>query len=229
MKRVDLRKNIFRRFLNKWFLFYLGSVFFFLICWYFVGIKTLNIISIFAIVLFQFFYNIKVGYKDFFSKLINWSIFFITFLFSIFYIAVTVNEPNVAFSMVIFALVIFFILPSIIHFRNVWKSESFYEIIIWYPLLSFSLILLFGFIFLISGIFSGNEIKWAINNSKLDNLWDFVWFSGSVFYSNTFGDIIPFGYSRAIALLEVAVSFFLHVIILGYIISRFSNQRKNRV
>jgi len=207
---------------NKYFLIFLTSMLIFATVWSIGSLpKLVKILTSLLFLLSYVIYNIKVITKEdsILIKFLNWTLFIIILLLTIAYIAATFKEITIA----TFTLLITFgtiVLSSLfMGINNLWKSRGIFSIISSYLVLAFVAIVLFGSIFTVIGEFEGNELMWG-NESKVEDAWDYMYFSSSVFYSSTFGDIFPLGYSRLLVSLEFAFSFVIHIIILGLIISQ---------
>lgn len=84
-------------------------------------------------------------------------------------------------------------------------------------LTTFSAILLGAVILNFSNLFKS---RWP-----WEGAWNYVSFSSSMFYSNMFGEV-PFGISKLFSHVELAFSFVVHIIVLGFIINSKSNKFK---
>lgn len=110
--------------------------------------------------------------------------------------------------------------------RDLFKSKTIWKIAISYLSLTTVIIMLFGVVYIYLGS-NGNGLIWesglATNQNVVDK-WAY-YFSAQVYYSNTLGDILPYGHSRYVIIAESIVSAIFHIIILGFVISTLS-QRK---
>ena len=88
----------------------------------------------------------------------------------------------------------------------------------------FLLIILFGYSYAILGSFEDNGIEWVTENGVVTDVWNSIYFSAQTFYSSSFGDIVPLGYSRLLVVVELIFSVILHVIVLGRIISGYDRK-----
>lgn len=206
--------------LHKWWIcLYFIVLLLLMVVWFFDLSRTLKICSLFAIAVAQLLYNINTKFEDFFQRYLSWSSFLLLTLYAIILTALYVNEVSIA---ILTLLVIFgaFILGIVLTSgKSLWKSRKIHEIIIAYLALAGSLIVLFGFGFSIATDLVGNELKWISVNSNVTDAWDFIYFSALVFYTNTFGDILPYGFSKILVILELVISFVIHIIILGKVVN----------
>jgi hypothetical protein len=227
----ETKARLKEMFWNRWFSLFLIGIAMWYIAWNFAESKTFKICGLFIFSITELLYALKVSrIGNFISKLLIWTSVFMAFLLAFFYTATAVNELNIAIFLLISITLGIFTLPVIVYLLGLWRSRYLYEILLSYSFLVFFIIVLFGMFYMFVGASTGNEIKYQSNSTMSivpsNKIWDFIYFSGSVFYSSTFGDFVPFGYSRLLAILEVAVSFILHVIVLGSIIPEFSQRRR---
>ena len=213
---------------NKYFLFYIVAAVLLLITWFFKGTPvTFKVLSIFLFVVSQFVYNIKIKTPDdIFYRFLKRMLFVLSLLFAITYLASSVEEIEIALITLLiipFAVLIGLFIPMVF---SLWEGKSIWDVIISYISLVFIVIVLFGFTFTILSAFEGNEVKWASGDTAVRDFWDFIYFSAQIFYSNNFGDIVPLGLSRLLAVVELVLSAIFHIIVLGMIITRLSEKIK---
>lgn len=206
---------------NKWFFYFLVSSAISLICFSLIKSPPLNTISLFLLIVSLFYYNIRVKSEDFFQYFIKWTYFVLILLLGFSYgLIIYFNIIDTAAFMLIIAISVILLSFVVINILNLWNSRKPILIIISYLLLAISVILSFSL------LFTGSDIRWLKDNSKVSNWWDFVYFSASLFYANTFGDILPFGYSRLLVILELAFSFIIHIIILGTVVNSYNGKNE---
>jgi len=214
---MDKEKRRF--FKNKYFWFHLIALLFLFITWFCTGFpKTIKILSIFLVVVSQLSYNVKVKIiDDFYFRFLQWLYFVLILLFAILYLASSVGDIKIAmvfYFIMPFVLLIGFFIPNVYALR---KSRNVHEVISYYIIVVLIGIIIFGYGFIILSALGGN---------KLENPWDYLYFSAQIFYSNNFGDIVPIGLSRLLAVIEIVFSAIIHIIVLGTIINRISGKNK---
>jgi hypothetical protein len=212
-------KEIKEVFKNKYIWVHLIALLFLFITWFWTDFpKTIRILSFFLVVVSQFSYNVKVKIiDDFYFRFLQWVCFVLVLLFAILYLASSVGDIKIAmffYFITPFVLLIGFFIPNVYALR---KSRNVLEVIIYYIIVVFIGIIIFGYGFIILSAFGGNE---------LENTWDYLYFSSQIFYSNNFGDIVPIGLSRLLAVIEIVFSAIIHIIVLGTIINRISGKNK---
>lgn len=218
----SFKECIPREWQNKYFLIFLTSMLIFAAVWFIGSLpKLVNILASFLFLGSYLFFNIKVITKEdsVLIKFLYWTLFIIILLLTIAYIAATLKEITIATFTLLITFGTIALSSLFIGINNLLKSEGIFSIISSYLVLAFVAIVVFGSIFTVIGEFEGNELMWG-NGSEVEYNWDYMYFSSSVFYSCTFGDIFPLGYSRLLVSLELAFSFVIHIIILGLIISQ---------
>lgn len=226
MDEKKFEDTIFEEIRNPWFWFYLVSLAIFTIVWFIpIPWKTVNIIGAFGTVGSQLIYNLKVKMDEkipIFSKFIRWAYFVVLLLFAITYTSAILKEISISILTLLTTFGAILLGAVILNFSNLFKSRWPWGIIISYLALAFTSILLFGFIFTITSALDSSEIVDQGGN-KLEGAWNYVSFSSSIFYSNTFGEV-PSGISKLFAHIELAFSFVVHIIVLGFIINSKSNK-----
>lgn len=222
---IDKLKNEIR---NKYVLFYIVAAVSLLLTWSLRDSPvTIKILTIFLFVVSQYFYNTKIMTDDdLFFRFAKWTYFILVLLVAITYLAFSVQEIEIAvitFLIIPFAVLIGFFISM---FSSLWEGKSIRVVIISYIILVFIVIVLFGYFFIFLSVSEGNGIRWASGNTAVEDFWDFIYFSAQIFYSNNFGDIVPLGLSRLLAVVELAFSAIIHIIVLGTIITRLSEKIK---
>jgi len=212
-------KEIKEVFKNKYFWIHLIALSFLSITWFLTGSpKTVKILSIFLVVVSQLSYNVKVKIiDDFYFRFLQWLYLVLILLFAILYLASSVGDIKIAmgfYFIMPFVLLIGFFIPNVYALR---KSRNVHEVISYYIIVVLIGIIIFGYGFIILSAFGGN---------KLENPWDYLYFSAQIFYSDNFGDIVPIGLSRLLAVIEIVFSAIIHIIVLGTIINRISGKNK---
>lgn len=62
------------------------------------------------------------------------------------------------------------------------------------------------------------------NNERITDISDFIYFSSTVYYSGTTGDILPKGNARWFMVAEMVASTVIHVLVLSFAISGSENK-----
>jgi hypothetical protein len=156
------------------------------------------------------------------SKYLGWTYFGILLFFAVGYTAVLTNDKiiivltllTLVYSSLIAVLSIFIAAASICAV-SLWVSKKPLMIFLSYLFLVFTVLVTFGYLYAISHAFNIGEIKSPIDDTKVTNAWSFVYFSALIFYSSAFGDVIPYGFSKVIVILQLFFSVIVHVFILG--------------
>ena len=234
---IEIKKFIPEQIKNKWSWIYIiivtGSIF---------VLKTespppFKIVTFFVLIIFQFIYNKKVKY-DAGIKIINWILFVNLVLVSLAYLFASFKDYDLAAIMLLLMIAVVLIAITFSYVIHLWKIKDskvnrpimkVIIIIILYLALAINTIFLFSFFFTVAGSFPGNEILNANNKEKVTGLNNLAFYSGTVFYTSVFGNMIPNGLSRWITLFEYSISYIIHIIILGIVVSSFipnSNSEK---
>ncbi len=184
--------------------------------------STLRIISLFLVVLCHLLYNIN---EKTHQKSLYWIYFTFISLSLIAYVAAIAREPAIAVTSLIIAFCLFIGWVITSYIISLWKSRNIYFTIFCYLSLSFLIIFSFALIFNFANTFPNHELRF-VNNTKVTNVSDIMYFSATNFYSNAVGTIITTGNSRWIMILELAVSLIIKVIILGALVSNLKERKK---
>lgn len=215
-----IKEEVLEELKDKWFWAYLIGILGFTIIFAKVPYTSFKIIAGFGVAVSQLIYNIRIIFlkKDsFFPSFLRWSYFIILLLFVTTYTAAIVKDIMVSIILLLTAFGIIILSALVISFINLWKSKNVYLIIITYLFFAFTAIVFFGYIFSIAVGFEGSQILNS-DGVELEGAWNYVSFSSSVFYTNTFGEI-PLGWPKLIAHFELAFSAVIHIIVLGMIIN----------
>lgn len=230
--KIDIKKIIPEQFKNIWFWIYVGVVIISLAI-----LKTslghpYKIISLFLLIFIQVIYNLKVKY-DKGIILLNWVVTANLVLVSFAYLFASFKDYNVAAILLLLMIAVILIAVIFSYGRYLWRIKDALDdkpilkiilIIFFYGLIAGHIILFFSFLYSIAEPHTGNEVIDIVNNVTVTGKENLYYYSGTVFYSSTFGDMIPNGLSRWIVLSECFVSYIVHIILLGIIINSF---RKN--
>ncbi len=233
---MDIKKYIPKQLKNIWFWIYLLMVI--------VATNVLKtdlshpykIISLAILVISQFVYNIKVKYKSGID-IVNWILFGVLILFSLAYLFASFQDYDIARIMMLLLIALVLISATSSYIVHLWKIKDsnmknpimkLSLIIILYLTLSFTMIYTISFFFLVAGLFPGNGVVFTQNGNKVTELNDMAFFSGTVYYSSIFGNMIPVGFSRWISLFTYALSSIIHIIILGIVVASFVDVSKNK-
>ena len=155
--------------------------------------------------------------KNLLSRIFGAIYTFIFIFYLIIYLSMAVGEINITVVSIIIFTIILLLGSVTIYFLILNKSKNIISITLGYLGLALSIILLFGFIFSILGMNADNQIK-GPDNQSIKGVWNYVGFSASSFYAINFGEV-PQGISRVFSYIEIAISFIIHIIILGGIIN----------
>jgi hypothetical protein len=167
--------------------------------------------------------------KDVFENVFTGYIFIINLLFELLLGAVIyfkISNTLPVFPILTILGLGFFIISFFILFLLIKSYKSIILIIILYAFTALATIILFGFLF---STFSGlpNHGLYDLNNTKLNDLSSTLYFSSSTFYSISYGDIIPKGnILRLISQLEALAATIIHVILLGWLVSKYLKKKK---
>ena len=222
-KKIDILNEL----QNPWFWIYVILMIFFSTLWWIkLPWQTIKILAAFGLPVSQLIYNLKVKIDEksqIFPSFLRWSYFIVLLFFAIVYTSAILKEIviSVIMLLVTFGTIIFSAL--ILNFLNLWKSKNLFWIIIFYLALAFTSIIMFGYIYTILGAFENNKI-FDSEGKSIQSAWDYVYFSSSVFYSNTFGEH-PNGLSKLFVQIELGFSVVVHIIILGFVINSLSNKK----
>lgn len=189
-----------------------------------LDILTLVIISSIFLFIASLFYIKKSEIKtnDIFEKLLLWIAQLILLLILILLVLLHLQELQLALLVsygIALCSVVFSCIGLRIQLSNFWESRDLKSLIASYIFIVVVLIPIFGSFFSALSYWEGNELKWVIDDSKVSGLWSFSYFSAQTFYSTNFGDIVPLGYSRIIAVTEMIVSAVLHIIAIGMLLA----------
>lgn len=169
--------------------------------------------------------------KDIFQKLYTSYILILNLIFFGLYISFVFFKINiVSILFLIIAIGFIFLLTALysLFFLKITK-RNIYALVANYLYLVFVTVILFGYVFAFFSAFNGQGIVDYKTDSKITELWNYIYFSSTTFYSTTFGDLIPSGWMiKLISQIEVVVSAVIHVIILGDLLSRRLDSQKNK-
>ena len=214
----------------KWhsIFFYISAILLVITWFIFQSPRTVKVITAVCFVIFQAIFNIKNMYvtKFLFNKVIYWSGFIIMLIATVMYIAISVGEVTIAFWVLVSSFLIIIIGTIILYINRVLKSDTLRWVIFSYIVVSFLVILLFGFIFTFLEGFGIGSLVVSGSPEKIGSFYEDLYFSSSAYYSNSIGDIQPTGYSRLFMQIESALSRLLHVVIIGFVISSFDKGKK---
>ncbi|MBI3027747.1 hypothetical protein HYY70_06580 [Candidatus Woesearchaeota archaeon] len=213
-------------FSNLWFWTYLGLIILFTTVWFLkIPSETFKILAAFGLAISQLIYNLKVKIDEeakVYPNFLRWSYFILLLLFAIVYTSAVLKEITISIITLLITFGAILLSTLILNFSNLWKSKSIFWIIIFYLALAFTSIILFGYIFTIISSFEDSRILDS-KGQPIKGAWEYVYFSSSVFYSNTFGET-PNGLSKLFVQIELAFSFIVHIIVLGSIVNSLNNK-----
>lgn len=230
--KIDFKKFIPEQFKNLWFWIYVIVVIISLTILKTSLSHPYKIISLFLLIVIQIVYNLKVKYNKK-TALLNWVVTANLILVFLAYLFASFKDYNVAAILLLLLIAVTFIAVITSYMQHLWRIKDAADkkpirklilIILFYGLIAGHIILFFSFLFSIAGLYAGNEVIDIANNVTVTGTRNLYYYSGTVFYSSTFGDMVPAGFSRWIVLSECFVSYIVHIILLGIIINSF---RKN--
>jgi len=193
-----------------------------------------KIISLVLLIVFQFKYNKDIKYGGAIDT-INGILFWYLILVSLAYLFSSFKDYNMAAIMLLIMITGILIASTFSYVIYLWKIKDskikkpitkVVVIIILYLALAINIIITFTFFYNVAIPFEGNEIIDTQSNANVTDLESLSFYSGTVFYSSTFGNMLPNGISRWITLFECFISYIVHIILLGIIISSFFNNTK---
>jgi hypothetical protein len=99
---------------------------------------------------------------------------------------------------------------------NVWSSKANpWKLVLSYLIFTMLCIFIFGLLY--DNNIEGHNL--VDSNKEAVNGWNSFYFSAGMYYSSSLGDIFPVGFSKILSIIEVAVSFFFHVVIVSRAVS----------
>ncbi len=208
--------------------FYFSTLFLILIWFIFKNTPpSLKIIStiIFLVTYALFKVKNKVKEVGLFLRFIDWLNFGIMTLFTIVYIAISLGDGDIAIGLFILFLFTIFLASIALNITGMFKKPRLFTIIISYFLVSFSFIILCGFIFSLVSVNEKNAL-FLSDKTKVTLVWDYIYFSATSYYTSSLGEIQPVGLSRLIMIIETALSYLFHVIILGFLIGNLKDNKE---
>ncbi len=232
--KLDSKKIIPEQIKKKFFWIYLIVVIISLIILKTNLTPPYKIISLIVLIVSQFKYNKEIKYGggiDTFNKFFAWYLILVSsaYLFAAF------NDHDMAAILLIIMIAGILIASTSSYAIYLWniKDSKIKEpkikvliIIILYLALAINIIITFTFIYSVAIPFDGNHIINTQTNTNVTDLENLSFYSGTIFYSSNFGNIIPQGISRWITLFECFISYIVHIILLGIIISSFFGKSK---
>jgi hypothetical protein len=197
--------------------------------WNYVPGKTAKIIAVWGFVTTQLVCNLKMkeARRNAFLSFVQWAGLAMFVLLAIAYSAAAVQEYDIAAISLLVLFFSFLVGAWVSNVRALWKSDSWVLVVIAYPVVSFTTVAIFAFLYSVT---SGFPEQAVIDSSGqlVKASWDLMYFSSSVFYSNAFGDMLPHGYSKLITQIELAFSAIIHVIVLGMVVARMADAEKEK-
>lgn len=218
-----MSNQITNEFKNKWFWIYLFSLVIVLIVFnLFKSNKFFNVSSLFFLALIQIIYG---SYQFWLNKKSKFYQKYMSLLYGLYLGTFALINLAINFSEVIIALTILFSFFGIliitftsILFKKLWESNSLKNLILFYILFSLS----FNFMFAFSYTLTSTNLTDAIidsNGKQIEGTLNYVLFSYSVYYGSV-TEYFPRGISYLISIIQVSLSFILHIIGLGSIVKR---------
>ena len=183
--------------------------------------KTLKLVLLLILTLAYAIGYYRRGNQLTFDRIHYWIIVLSLFLLWVIYSATLLREPLIAFSFLAILLGVSVLLGIWSHWLNLHKTTSLRGLLISYVSLSAIGIVLFVLAYAWFGL------EWSdptVSDKTVTGYW-ILYFSGSVYYSNAVGDIVPIGTARWFVLVESACSVMFHVIIVARAINKLGYQR----
>ncbi|PIN80720.1 hypothetical protein COV13_03120 [Candidatus Woesearchaeota archaeon CG10_big_fil_rev_8_21_14_0_10_32_9] len=232
----NIKKYIPEQVKKCWFWIFLVSV---LISSYILKTNLsppVKIITLFALIGVNIVYNIKVKY-DQGVTILNWVVTANLILISFAFLFASFKDYNGAaiFILLFIGVVLMAVILSYVNY--IWKAkDSLHKkpilkiiiIIILYALIAGHLILFFSFLLSIAQPFTGNQVTDIISNTTISGTKELYYYSAGVFYSSSFGDMVPYGASRWITIVIAFTSYLVHIILLGLILNSFKNESSKK-
>ena len=183
-----VNKEFINELKNPWFWVYIVSLIILVIIFnLFKESKFLNIGSLFLLSFVQLIYGafqIKASYNQtFFQKYISLGYGIFLLIFSLINLAIEVQEPMIALSLLFSYFGLIMLVTTKILFTKLWDSKTLVGIIFFYLLFSFSLNYMFAFGYTIVSVPEDNSIVDNEGN-KISGALDYVLFSYSIFYNS---------------------------------------------
>ena len=146
-------------------------------------------------------------------------------LISFAYFAAVVGDSAISLVLLILSTISFLFGLLVLYTWNTWKTKDVskwkilygvitYILLVLYSSFCFGLFFFFYSLHVTSGLF--------IDATKISSLIEYIYFSFTLFYSSTFDNVIPFGFSKIIVVLELIFTSIVHIFILGVVISKIS-------
>jgi len=186
--------------------------------------KTFMVLILILFPINQFVYNIKVKIENKFQNRLRWGYFSILSLLAVIYLSTVLGEIQISAILIVFLMGGILCAIATIQLTNLLKSRGKILLIIHYLFFAFILILLFGFIYTVTNALGQNILNQE--NEKIQGTGEIIYFSLSVFYSNVI-EYYPVGFSKWIMQIEMIISYIIHIIILGYLISEIKKKDNN--
>jgi len=210
-----------KEFKNIWFWIYFISLIVIVIIFYiFKENEFVNISSLFFLTIIQVLYGafqVKASYNEtFYQKYVGLGYGVFLFVFALINLAIKVDEKMTALAILFLFAGLVMVSITKYFFNRLWNSDSLFKIVFFYLLFAFWLNYSFAFGYTIISVPENSQII-DINGNKISGALDFVLFSYSIFYTSV-TEYIPKGYSKILSIIQVTLSFLLHVIFLGCII-----------
>ncbi|MCX6749391.1 MAG: hypothetical protein NTW17_01440 [Candidatus Pacearchaeota archaeon] len=225
--KKDWKLLSFKLFLFASFLLICGILFFRKTPIFFISTYGFWILSFF---IYEILDKSKV--KDRFSKSSSIYILILNIIFFLMYLILFFlkfsNFTIYSFATFIF---IFFLVSAIYSFLIlIYSKKSLWSLIPSYVILAFLTIILFGYVFSIISAYPEQGLINSQNEKMNITAWDYVYFSSNNFYTMSYGDAFPFGFWFKLAsTLELLVSFIIHIIILGVIITEMGKNSPPKI
>ncbi len=238
----EIKTQLSRELWNKWFICLGISIFLFFCAFKLTDSNLLKVVSVFFFIFSFRIYLHNTKFDNNNQKNAMWILFLLIFFLSSSYASITISRSPIAVIISVMMLIFFILtIPAAVlggSIHLLLHSKSLKYIIIFYLFLILATIIIFGFLFALLSGFEGNELRWTDNKTVVSDVDGgifntFNYFSALVFYSNTFGDITPFGVSKFLVFIELVFSFIIHTIVLArtvdsdYVKRRFNRKVKN--
>ena len=184
--------------------------------------KTVKLVLLLTAMLAYAIANYRGGNQRTIDRVQYWIRVGVGSLIWLAYLATLLNEPPIALSFLGVFLVVSILFETVGNWLALRRTNSELVLVTSYVSLSAIWILIFGVAYAWAGL------EWsspAIQDKAVSGNWP-LYFSGSVYYSNAVGDVVPVGNARWIVLVESAWSVVFHVIIVARVVSNLGARRE---
>lgn len=202
----------------------------FAVAWYMEGI-LFRLFALLLVLCAQIIYASKTDDEkgDIFGPVLKWAHPAFTVMAILIYVSALLNEIDRMVILLVSTIGTIFLGLVWWKYTQLMKEKNLFGVCVTYLLLSFSAVALFSYGYAILGAFPGNELihSNSINGTIVDDIdaWDYMFASATIYYTSPFSGLFPTGWSKLVVVTQLAFTFVLHVIVLGYIISRLKKKK----